>query len=381
MSIEKGMSNNEITSGQFAKMLYLFSLGSAALIVPTAVISIAKQDGWMSMLLVIPVQYAIMLIYLALMKRFPRLTIVQYSEVIAGKWIGKLIGLTFIFFVLVLSTLVLRNLVDFMNKTVLPQTPVWFISGTFMIVIIYGVYLGIESIARTGEVLFVWSSFVLVIITISLLNQIHWENFQPVFGNGIMPALKGLYPVLGFPITECVCFTAILPMVQKEEREKLRRRVFGAVAMNGAVSTLIVVLVIVVMGVTEAARSPFAVYEMAKIINIEEILVRVEILFAVVWIGTVFMKLSLCVYTLSVLLGQWLGLRAYRPLVFPLGVLIAPLSMVIYRNSIHTTNFAMNVWTVYSGTQGLIIPLLLLLAAAIFRRRSNQDGRFPQKEN
>jgi spore germination protein KB len=117
---------------------------------------------------------------------------------------------------------------------------------------------------------------------------------------------------------------------------------------------------------------------MAKIINIEENLVRVEILFAVIWIGTVFMKLSLCMYALSVMFGQLLGLKTYRPLVFPLGMLIAPMSLVIYRNGVHSTNFAMNVWTVYSATQGLIIPLLLLLAALIFRKRSSVDGRFRQ---
>ncbi|MDQ6420961.1 endospore germination permease [Paenibacillus sp. LHD-117] len=372
-----GVSNGEVTSGQLAKMLYLFSLGSAALIVPTATVSIAKQDGWITMLLIIPIHYGIVLLYLALMNRFPRLTIGQFSEVIAGKWAGKLIALTYVFFFFVLSTLVLRNMVDFMSKTVLPQTPNWFISGTFMVVIIYGVYLGLETIARTGEMLFVWTVFVLVIITVSLMNQVHLEFFAPVLGNGWMTPLKGMYPVLGFPLTECVFLTAILPMVKKTEREKLRKRVFLAVAMSGAISTLIVALLIAVMSPSEVSRSPFAVYEMAKLINIEEILVRVEILFAVIWIGTVFMKLSLCFYTLSILLGQLLGLRAYRPLVFPLGVLIASLSLVIYRNGVHTTTFAMNVWTVYSVAQGLVLPLLLLLAAYALRKRSSLDGRFP----
>ncbi|MHA6481376.1 GerAB/ArcD/ProY family transporter [Paenibacillus sp. strain BS8-2] len=380
MSIKQMFSNGEITAGQMSKIVYLFSLGSAALIVPSAVISIARQDGWASMLLAIPVQYAVLLVYLALMKRFPRLSIVQYSEIIAGKWIGKVIGLTFIFFFLTLSMLVLRNLVDFMSKTVLPQTPTWFISATFMFVIIYGVYLGIETIARTGEVLFIWSLFVLVIITLTLLNQVHFEYFQPVMGEGVMPMLKGLYPVLGFPITECVIITAILPMVAKSEREQLRSRIFGAVAMTGGISSLIVMLLIAVMGVEETSRSPFAVYEMAKIINIEEILVRVEILFAVVWVGTVFMKLALCMYTLSVMLGQLLQLKTYRPLVFPLGMLIVPMSLVIYRNGVHASNFAMNVWTVYSAAQGLIIPLLLWLAAMIFRKRSSIDGRFSPRE-
>ncbi|WP_168121413.1 endospore germination permease [Paenibacillus sp. HB172176] len=381
MSKLSGVTNGEVTSSQLSKMLYLFSLGSAALIVPSAMITLAKQDAWISLFLVIPFHFLLIIIYLQLFKRFPRLTIAQYAEKIAGKWLGKGITFSYVFFFLLLSSLVLRNMTDFVSKSVLPQTPDWFVGGTFMFVVVYGVYLGIETIARTGELLFIGGTLVMILITLILMNQMHLENLKPIMGNGWTMPFKGMYPLLGFPICEGVFITALLPLVQEKDREKLRKNLFSAVLLTVAVSALVIVLVLAVLGASEAIRSPFAVYEMVKLINIEDIVVRVEILFAVVFIGTVFMKLVLTVYVLAVLLAQMLGSTCYRPYVYPCGFLIAPLSLVVYRNSVHSSIFATDVWTVYSVAQGFLLPLFLLMAAVMLRKRSNQDGRFPIKES
>ncbi|MCR2807478.1 GerAB/ArcD/ProY family transporter [Paenibacillus soyae] len=374
-----GAANGTITSGQLSKLLFLFSIGSAALLLPTAVVSIAKQDSWISMLLVIPFHYAFIYIYLLLHKRFPKMTLAQYAEKIAGVWLGKAVTLTFVFFFALLGGLVLNNVTDFLSKSVLPQTPDWFIGGTFMISIAYAVFLGVETIARTGEILFAWTLFIIGLISFTLINQMHADNLLPMLYNGWSGPVKGIYPVLGFPLAECVFLTAILPMIKDEERTKLKRMIGWSVLLSGGVGVIISFLIVSVLGVEEAMRSPFSVYEMAKSINIEEILVRVEILVAMVWIGTVFTKLAITVYSLVVMLSQMLKLRTYRSLVFPMCLLIVPLSLIVYRNSIHAGTFALEVWSVYAVLQGVILPLSLLAVARLFDKKSAEDGRFPEK--
>ncbi|MCA0758597.1 endospore germination permease [Paenibacillus sp. N4] len=373
-----GINNTMISSGQCAKILFLFALGSAALILPTAVTVIAKQDAWISMLLAGPINYFVVMIYLALADRFPNLTLAQYSEKVIGTWAGKAFTLTFVFFMLLLSALVLRNISDFITLSVLPLTPLWFINVTFMVVIIYGVYLGIETIARTGEIIFSWGMFVMTILVFALFSQFNFHNFEPFLYEGWMRPVKGIYPILGFPIGEFVFLTAILPLIKQEDRQKLRKHLKLSVVLISTMSILMVVFLLGVMGVYEASRSPFAIYDMVKYINIEEILVRVEVLVAVIWVGTVFMKLALCVYTLSVMSAQMLKLATYRPLVAPYAFIIVPLSMIVYRNNAHANHFAMEVWTVYSVFQGVVLPLGLLLVAVIRGKKDFSDGSFPE---
>ncbi|WP_028608292.1 GerAB/ArcD/ProY family transporter [Paenibacillus harenae] len=378
MSKFAGMNNTQISAVQCAKIFYLFALGSAALILPSAVIAIAKQDAWISMLLAGPFNYLVLALYLSLADRFPNMSLAQYAEKVLGVWAGKAVTFTFVLFFLLLSSLVLRNISDFLGLSVLPQTPDWFIDITFMVVIIYGVFLGIETIARTGEILFAWALFVFIIITFSLLNQFEFQNFEPLLYEGIVRPIKGVYPILGFPIGEFVFLTVILPLVKKEDRPKLRHELNKAVILLIVTGVLLTVFLIGILGVDEAARSPFAVYDMAKNINIEEVLVRVEILVAMVWIATVFMKLVLCMYVLSVLTAQMLNLTTYRPLVVPYSFLLVPLSMIAYRNAAHLKMFAMGVWTVYSVFYGMVLPLLLLVIAAARGKKDGGAGRFPE---
>jgi spore germination protein KB len=264
---------------------------------------------------------------------------------------------------------------------VLPLTPEWFIDVTFMVVIIYGVYLGIETIARTGEILFGWAIIVIAIVLFSLLNQLDLHHFEPFLYDGWDRPLKGVYPVLGFPIGEFVFLTMIFPLIRQQDRKKLRRSLKLSAAAITFVSTLITIFLVGVMGVSEASRSPFAVYDMAKNINIEEILVRVEILVAMVWIGTIFMKLALCVYVLTVMTAQMLKLTTYRPLVIPYSFIIVPLALTVYRNAAHTQSFTVEVWTIYSLVHGFLLPSLLLAIAAIRGKKDTSDGSFPPVQN
>ncbi len=377
MSKYAGINNTQITSGQICKILFLFSLGSAALLLPTAVTSIAKQDAWISMLLAGPFNYLVLVPYLALMDRFPKLSLAQYAEKLLGAWLGKALVLGYIIFLLILSSLVLRNISDFLGLSVLPITPEWFINVSFMVVVIYGVMLGVETIARTGEILFSWSILVMILLVCALLSQFSVEYFEPLLYDGIMRPIKGAYPIIGFPIGEFVFMTMVLPQVREQDRPKLRRHLMGTALIITVTSTLLVVCLIGVMGVNETLRSPFAIYDMAKYINIEEILVRVEIMVAVVWIGTVFMKLSMCFYTLTVMTAQMLKLTTYRPLVLPYAFIILPLAVMTYRNAAHANEFAMGVWTVYSVTFGFLFPVLLLLVAILRKMSDDSDGSFP----
>lgn len=370
MSADYGMNNGMITSAQCAKMLFLLALGSSSLVLPTTVTIIARQDSWISMALVAPFNYFFMMIYLALADRFPNMSLAQYAERILGAWLGKLLSLTYILFFTILAAVVLRNITDFLSSSVLLITPTWFIGMSFVIVIIYGLYLGIETIARTGEILFTWVVFVTLILALFLVSQFKFEQFEPLLYAGWARPIKGMFPVLGFPIGEFVMMSMILPFVKQEDRRKLRKSLKLSVVLIGSFSVMICVLLIGVLGVSETMRSPFAVYDMAKNINIKQILVRVEITVAVVWVSTVFMKLIICFYALALLTAQMLNMRSYRPLVFPFGFIVVPLSLIVYRNVPHAVYVLTRIWPMYSLTQGLLIPLALLIIAVVTGKRA-----------
>lgn len=118
----------------------------------------------------------------------------------------------------------------------------------------------------------------------------------------------------------------------------------------------------------------FAIFDMAKYINIEEIVVRVEVLVALVWIGSSFMKLVVCVYVLCLLTSKLFKLSNYRPIILPYIAVMIPLSMTLYRNIGHAKHFSLNIWGPYSILQGIVIPLLLFAIAVMFHRKHQYDS-------
>ncbi|MBP3962578.1 GerAB/ArcD/ProY family transporter [Paenibacillus lignilyticus] len=113
--IEKG----EINTRQFTGLVMLFCLGSTILIVPSALTAIAKQDGWISAIVGFGLGLLLFFMINALGTRYPNQSLMEYSEVILGKWLGKAIGLSYISFYFILAALVLRNVGDFITTIVI----------------------------------------------------------------------------------------------------------------------------------------------------------------------------------------------------------------------------------------------------------------------
>ncbi|MFD2117036.1 endospore germination permease [Paenibacillus yanchengensis] len=372
MGKQTDVNNTQITAGQIAKLLFLFSLGTAVLTIPTLVTILAKQDAWLVMLLIIPIHYGVLLIYLGLAKRFPTITFADYVEKITGKWIGKVILVMFLIYFITLAALVLHNISDFLNLSVLPNTPPWFISISFMVVVLYGVFLGIETLARLGDVMSAAIVVVIFIVVIALLNKFNIHHMEPILYNGWSTVFRGMHLLMGFPIAECVFITMILPMVKTDERKQLPKKLLWAVITVGIVGFTLVLLLQGVLGVYETSRSRFAIFDMAKNINIEEILVRVEVLVAVIWIGSSFMKMAIVLYVICLLTSHLFKLSTYRPVIIPYIMIIVPLCMTMYRNVEHMRQFSINTWSTYSVIQGIVIPLILLILATLFRKRETK---------
>ncbi|MFC5647743.1 GerAB/ArcD/ProY family transporter [Paenibacillus solisilvae] len=258
---------------------------------------------------------------------------------------------------------------------VLPETPRWFINVTFMLVIVYGVMLGIEVIGWTGELLFVRISLVIGLIFILLINKMDFSNMKPILADGWWQPVKGLFPISGFPLAEYSYLMMLFPLVRPEDRKKLKRAMWISSAAIGLMGLFIAVMLLTVLGAELTMHSPFAVYDMEKQISVGDVLERVEISVAVIWISTIFSKMILCFYVVNVASAQLLRFSTYRPMVLPMASIVIPMSFIVFRNSAQLTNFASKVWPVFSVFQGLVLPLILLLVAAV---RGISDNSVPK---
>ena len=355
------MEQEIINPRQFSWLVALYIIGSSILILPAGIAAQAQQDAWISAIISIGFGTALVVFYGYCMKKFPQMTMVKANEAVFGKWIGKIISLSFFSFLFLLAALVLRNIGDFLTTQILIETPLYIIFTLFMVVVLMGAGLGVETIARACEIFFPWIFVLLTLLTILLIPEMHFETIKPIMENGIKPIIRGSIPFIGLPFLELVVFLMIYPHVKQSQQ--VGRAFLRGTAMGSIILFVIIVATLLVLGADFTARNTYPTYILAKKISIGNFVERIEVIVAIVWMLSIYFKLVLLFYASARTLTEVCGLQNYRLLLYPLGIGIIVLAEISYPDIIYMQAFVTETWTLYALIYGFFLPLLLILVA------------------
>ena len=90
-------TTEKITGTQLGLLLFTFMGSTIVLTIPGWMVMIAKQNGWISVIPSTTTGLLTLQALITLAKRYPGLTIIQYSSKIIGKWLGKCLGFFYIY--------------------------------------------------------------------------------------------------------------------------------------------------------------------------------------------------------------------------------------------------------------------------------------------
>ncbi|MBO1515443.1 GerAB/ArcD/ProY family transporter [Metabacillus bambusae] len=360
--LEKG----KIWGWQFTILVFLFTTGSSLILVPSMLAAKAKQDAWLAGIFALAVGLLLVWLYQTLGSLFPEMTLVEYIEKILGKWIGKAISLLFFTYPFVLGAFVLRNIGDFMTTQIMPETPIEAIHFVYLTIVMMGTRYGLETLARAGEILFPLFIVLFLFLVIFISPQIELEKIQPILEEGMKPVLQSAFLFIGFPFLELCIFLMIFPYVNHPK--KAGKAFFMGTLMGGIVLIVLTALAILVEGADQTSRYLNPSYILAQKINIGNFVQRIEAIVAIMWFISIFFKLTICFYVSNLSLAQILKLKDYRVLVFPLGMIIYVLSLIVSPNIVYISTHVLDVWPLYFSIFGLFIPLLLLGIAAVRKK-------------
>ena len=320
------LENGKIGVRQFTVLVVIFTIGSSILVAPSGLAAEAKQDAWLAAILAVGVSMLFVWLYNSLGRRYPDMTLTEYSEQILGKWLGKAVSLLFVSYFFFLATLLLREIGDFTTTHIMPETPIHAIHILFLGVVLMGARLGLEPLTRASEIFFPWVIALLFFLMVALTPAIQFERIEPVLEEGIKPVLRAAFPFIGLPFLELVVFLMIFPYVNKTKQAE--KAFFVGTLIGGIILILITLLTVFVLGSDFAGRQIYPSYILAKKVNIGDFIQRIEALMAGIWFITIFFKLTICFYASALGLAQICKLKDYRALTFPLGMLLVVLSLV-----------------------------------------------------
>ncbi|MFE8697214.1 endospore germination permease [Cytobacillus sp. FJAT-53684] len=354
--IEKG----RISPLQLSILVFIFTIGTTVLAIPSVMTARANQDAWLSSLIGILLCVFLAAFFALCAKPIGRETYIQYLERVYGKVIGKIIGVTYVFFGFIGTSTLLFQFGNFVTTQMLVETPIEIINLMLVLLIIASLRAGLEVLARTSELLFPWFMFLFIALVILLLPQIELDRISPLYEAKINDHLSAALDFVSFAGFPLVVFLMFYPgNINRPDKVKwnlILGTFFGALVVG-----VFVFLCILVLGSAATARQIYPSYVLAKTVSVFDIIERIEAAMASMWILSIFFKTAIYFYACVVGLAEILEVKNYRFLALPIGILTFLFSMVVYPNVAFMSHWDNTYWVVYSMIMGFFIPLFTLI--------------------
>ncbi|MFC4809337.1 GerAB/ArcD/ProY family transporter [Paenibacillus sp. GCM10023250] len=119
----------------------------------------------------------------------------------------------------------------------------------------------------------------------------------------------------------------------------------------------------------------YPVIQAARFISIADFLEHLESVVVVIWVAGVYLKIAIFYYVLAIGMAHWLGLDDYRPIVFPIGVLLLAFTLWSGPSMQDLVGFISKATPFYSCTVHVLIPALLVLVGSIRKKAPGDPPR------
>jgi len=299
---------------------------------------------------------------------YPGKDLFDILQIVMGKLLGKIISILMIWFAFHDGTLVLRNLLEFTNTLVFPDTPVVIPMIFFTILLIWSLKAGIEVLGRWAE-FFSWIiiSIVLIVPLLSI-PQKDISRLKPVLSNGITPLLKGAFSSFSFPFGETIVFTMVFSNISKVKNYK--KTFIVGLFVGGALVLLTSLRNLLVLGSETVSRLYFHSTMAVSLIRLG-FLQRLEMTVIIVFLVCVFIKISIATFAVCNGISKIFGFDDYKFIATPIALLMLSFSFFIYKSTMEMSFWASNIFTYYSFHFEVIIPLIIFIVAEVRSRSSS----------
>ncbi|ANE48181.1 hypothetical protein SY83_19905 [Paenibacillus swuensis] len=359
-------NNGEISNTGLFVLMFLYIMGS----IYTLPIGFdAGHDSWLSPVLGTFAGIGLNAVYAYLCRQYPHKSIIEIAHMLLGSWLGKTIGLMYVWYGLTLESYVLRNFTDFTNTALLPRTPTIVVGTVLIGIVAWTAWCGIEVICRCAFFLLPFALLSWVLATLLLVPNMEVENILPIMESGWTPVLEGAGQIATIQFGETMLFAMLIPFLNRTA--PVIKTVTTAIAVSGVLIMITFLTDIFVLGEI-TSQQVFPSYTAVMYISIGDFFERIEPLFFVIWIFEEFLKLTVIHLTTALALSQTLGSRNYRFFLIPLSLLIIQLSLFIHPNQLDLIAFIKEIWMYYSIPFIILVPFSLLTAFLFKRIKSKK---------
>ncbi|MEB3102564.1 GerAB/ArcD/ProY family transporter [Ferviditalea candida] len=335
------------------------------LLLPT-MFALSGRDAWISILLTVPIGILYGFMLYRLHSLHPSLTMVQMLERALGRWVGKLLATSLLAYFFFMMVITLYGLYDFIENIFLPETPAWAISAAFYLVVLYALFVGIESIARISEPLLLIILFTGDTIMIATQPEKNYKVLFPLFEHGYLPVMTGILVT-----TALFGETILLTMLKmKKDYAKSKSLLFNYTILVFLITFMFVGTIIsplTIFGLEQVKNLEYPAQSVVRMVSFGFI-DRFDIYgIGVMVVGSV-IRMSTFQYVLNMGIRQWLGIRWRWIIHAVIGVALFAVALYGIQSHQQFTRTYMNTWYPLTAIVSVGLPFIAWMILEIRNR-------------
>ena len=328
-----------------------------------SILHFALQDGWISIIISFLLSFIPLIIYYKLLNHNSDDNIVTLNNKLGI--LGKIINVILMSFVIFHASMVLWNLINFINSQFLFQTPLIVIAIILLTGILYVSIKNLTTIARTGTVFFIISTILYIIAALSLLKEFNVNGLKPVFNSGIIPILKGSFSSLGLNVFP-LFIILIIPKNSIKNNNKILSSFFKVYIFRYICMLSVLVICVAILGIELTNLYQYPEYHILKTINIANFFQRVESVLSIQWIFDAVMSVALCIYFAKESITKTFNFKNKFNLVnIAIVIIVLIISQYVFSSNTVAETFYKNIYPFLTSIFFLIIPLIILVIVKI----------------
>ncbi|CAH1216270.1 Spore germination protein YndE [Paenibacillus auburnensis] len=312
--------NGKIDTAQAAMLVINTILPTATVVLPVIISNYAEQDAPLSILLSTVaglIVAAIVGTAIRVSNGAPFLTWVgeRSSPIVA-----TVLGLFMLQFYLDTTATILREFVNFIKDNVLLNTPVTVLVILILLITIYMVRQGIESIARVNSIVILLYGFFAPLFLFGIIHEMNVHHLLPMFDHSLASlTLASITP------TTWMSEVAVLLFLAPYLKDPQKARIAGWVGLLFVAVLMLFSLVtaLMVFGPEFIKLSAYPGFSAAGVVHFGRFFEKLDILFISYWVLSIYLKFSIFLFVTIECFKQTFRVSSSRPFIGALGLVIA----------------------------------------------------------
>lgn len=325
----------------------------------------AHQAAWLAPLFSVAFVFLLITILSKTYERYKKESYLDITYDIMGMFIGKIIAIVYIVWLTILLALYVRFYAERLVTSIYPRTNISFFIVVMLILVAYVLRSGIVPLARMNEIIFLFITFIFVVLVFLLIPSVDINKLTPISYLDIVPVFKATINITGINIYIFFIFMISDQINNKENIKKIGLQVIVFIFIS---LTCLIIVTVGTLGSSVVEKLPLSFLSAVKTISVLGFIEKLESILVATWIAADFIIITVFSFVILNLLKSFFNLSDEKPFINIFMIFMYFLSLYICDEVFELQAFSSEFAIYMNVVLGLLVPIFIFMVGKIRKK-------------